>query len=293
VDDPKNPDKDELIPGRVTGHPGDVVDIGFYYRAKEDNVTDPFSQNDRIQGVSIAACFDPIFMKVLEPLSYSIEGTATQAAKAEFVNVHYDNVTNEPVDADGASIVIGILVDALPPFDAHTLPPSNYWSQLICVKFVIPDDAPCDVCRPILLCAANGASKVTVRNLVSIKNHSYEPTLVDGEICIVAEPKFIRGDCNFRAKDDKPSTDGWNSVDIADAAAVLAFLFGTDWDWFDPPCLDACDANDDGRIDLADAVYILRYLFKVPSVEPLAPFPLPGTDPSLDHLTCIEGEVCQ
>ena len=57
---------------------------------------------------------------------------------------------------------------------------------------------------------------------------------------------------------------------------------------FHPPCLDACDANDDGRVDLADSVYILRYLFKFDRA-PKAPFPDAGPDPSYDKLPCAGG----
>jgi hypothetical protein len=59
------------------------------------------------------------------------------------------------------------------------------------------------------------------------------------------------------------------------------------------PCIDACDANDDGKVDLADAVSILRYLFTVGGKEPAAPFPDPGADPTADRLGCIAGEVCR
>jgi hypothetical protein len=52
-------------------------------------------------------------------------------------------------------------------------------------------------------------------------------------------------------------------IDIADPIFTLSFLFarGTP-----PVCPDACDTNDDGAIDLADAVASLSYLF-----EPGAP----------------------
>ena len=43
----------------------------------------------------------------------------------------------------------------------------------------------------------------------------------------------------------------------------MSYLFLTGSWKFAPPCLDACDSNDDGRVDLADAVYLLRYPFKL------------------------------
>jgi len=87
-------------------------------------------------------------------------------------------------------------------------------------------------------------------------------------------------------------------VDISDAAAVISWLFETGDYRFLPPCMDACDANDDGRVDLADSVYILRYLFKLPNTKPPIPFDLPGTDDQSgartpnDRLDCVAGSVC-
>jgi hypothetical protein len=47
-------------------------------------------------------------------------------------------------------------------------------------------------------------------------------------------------------------------VDIADAIRILGFLFkGAER----VPCPDAADANDDGKIDIADSIRILFFLF--------------------------------
>jgi len=96
--------------------------------------------------------------------------------------------------------------------------------------------------------------------------------------------------------DEYPATRDFGMVDISDAQAVLSYLFLSGTWRFPAPCLDACDANDDGRIDLADSVYILRYLFKF-AAQPKAPYPNPGPDPvgpsGPDRLTCLAGSVCQ
>jgi len=277
-----------VIPGPLAGHPGEMVQVGFYYMSPEDDITDEYTQKDHIQGVSIAVCYDPNFIACKE--TYSIAGTITEGVGAEFINVHCEN---DLTDGDPASLVIGILVDALPPFDGQTLPPTDFYLKLICVDFQIAASAPCGGCSPITFCDANGRGKVTIRNLVSIKNHSYVPNLVGSEVCILRESVFIRGDCNFRELDDLGSVTGLTAVDIADAASVISFLFLTGPDHFAPPCLDACDANDDGKVDLADAVFILRYLFRVNGKEPTSPFPNPGVDPTADRLGCVAGEVCQ
>ena len=108
---------------------------------------------------------------------------------------------------------------------------------------------------------------------------------------IEAEPVFVRGDCNASQIDHVPPT-GKDAVDISDAAAGIAYLFQTDEFQFVPPCLDACDANDDGRVDLADSVFVLRYLFRFDR-QPPEPFDRsPGTDPTPDRLGCAGGSAC-
>lgn len=80
----------------------------------------------------------------------------------------------------------------------------------------------------------------------------------------------------FRRSDS--NNDG--SIDISDAVNTLSFLFlgsGT------MPCPDAADANDDGAVDISDAVYILSFLFLGGKDIP-APYPACGTDPTDDSL---------
>ncbi|MCA8962661.1 MAG: hypothetical protein KDC38_19180, partial [Planctomycetes bacterium] len=83
---------------------------------------------------------------------------------------------------------------------------------------------------------------------------------------------IVRGDCN---------RDG--ARDIADPLFLLAYLNGG---WGIPGCKDQCDANDDGRLDIADAIAQLNSLF-APDATPLpAPGPSCGEDPTMDFLTC-------
>lgn len=61
------------------------------------------------------------------------------------------------------------------------------------------------------------------------------------------EPQFSRGDCNDDA-----------TFNIADMAFLLANPFSSG---ADGPCADACDANDDGQLNIADAIAGLGALF--------------------------------
>jgi hypothetical protein len=67
-------------------------------------------------------------------------------------------------------------------------------------------------------------------------------------------------------------------VDIADGVWILAWLFR---DGLEPPCEDAADANDDGTIDGTDVIRIVFWRLGMQSTPaPAVPFPGCGTDPS-------------
>ena len=73
-------------------------------------------------------------------------------------------------------------------------------------------------------------------------------------------------------------------IDIADCIWTINFLFK---EGDAPPCMDAADANDNGIIDLGDAQFVIVYLFPsaasafgTDTMPPSAPFPACGPDPS-------------
>jgi len=94
---------------------------------------------------------------------------------------------------------------------------------------------------------------------------------------IAQSPTYVRGDCNTDA-----------AVNIGDAIWMLGVLFTNAGP---ESCTDACDGNDDGALDVADPVFLLTYLFTF-GPEPAAPFPLCGTDPTPDSLTCDSFPPC-
>ncbi|MFN0058575.1 MAG: hypothetical protein ACKVX7_08990 [Planctomycetota bacterium] len=81
-------------------------------------------------------------------------------------------------------------------------------------------------------------------------------------------------------------------LNIADAIYTLTYLFPPPTGGtVDPPCKDDCDSNDDAAVDVADAVQLLSTLFS--SAGPLpAPFPNCGRDPTPDLLDCPRKESC-
>ncbi len=92
-------------------------------------------------------------------------------------------------------------------------------------------------------------------------------------------PRFRRCEVN---QDDK--------FDIADGVWIMNDLFRPDA----PPtlCIQAADCNDDGNMDLSDAIYMFSYQYEG-GPPPPAPFPACGVDPTDDELTCESFEACR
>lgn len=86
---------------------------------------------------------------------------------------------------------------------------------------------------------------------------------------------FVRGDANNDGK-----------VNISDPIAISNALnnFGGRLH-----CLDAADADDNGAVTMADAQYILKFLFKGgPKI--FLPYPTAGSDPTADTIGCGTGD---
>ena len=108
------------------------------------------------------------------------------------------------------------------------------------------------------------------------------PIIVSVSPGLSAKP-FIRGD-----------TDRGPGLSVTDAIVVIRALFASEEATLG--CRDAADANDDGVLDLTDAIHILTYLF-LRGPAPAAPFPECGADPSASDalgcgvsLACAEGD---
>ena len=59
-----------------------------------------------------------------------------------------------------------------------------------------------------------------------------------------------------------------------------------------PPCDDACDSNDDGTVDISDAINTLGVLFLGKPVIPLPGMTDCGVDPTEDVIRCLRHEAC-
>ena len=244
---------------------GQTGSLCFYYADQDDN----------IQGMTMTVCTD---CDLTIGSEWDWAGSIVEEIGVEYLAVQVDD---SDTDGDGCELVVAILLDALPPFEGQTLPQTadlNEGRLLIgCLSVTVDDTAECDTDQEITWCNnIDGTGSVNLYNNVVIGFQSiqiYER--VDTSVFVVPEEVFQRGDCNSD-----------NTVDLADAASILANQFGS----YDITCSDACDANDDGLLNMADSVFLLNYLFNFGNVPP-APGPADdGADPTPDTLPVCDSD---
>ena len=113
--------------------------------------------------------------------------------------------------------------------------------------------------------------------------HLYEITslFTDGRESCVSSCEVeivIEGEEVLFIRGDSDSND---RVNLSDAIQILRYLYQS----AGIECRDAADVNDSGRIELADAIYLLNFVFQS-GLEIPPPFPAAGADPTPDGLGC-------
>jgi hypothetical protein len=205
------------------------------------------------QGFSLSVRYPPTEISVER---IDVVGTIIEAIRADFVHA-------EALPAE-AIFNIGVLADALPPFDGTLIPAVGFPLAVATVRGRVLREAPGEVVLPFNPMQERPA----VPTVFSVENRPVAPQrLIEGRIRIDPPPRvaaFIRGDANLDRR-----------VDIADAIYLLAWYFtgGTG-----PGCEDAADANSDDVLDVSDSIFLLHFLF-MEGRSPLPPQGTPGPDP--------------
>lgn len=111
----------------------------------------------------------------------------------------------------------------------------------------------------------------------------------------ILSPHFVRGNVdssifNYKWPENglELALDSYRTApDIGDPTAILRWLFWPAEGRQTINCMEAADVNDDGAVQIDDAVLLLHTLF-IGGTEPAAPFPYPGSDPedSPSNLGC-------
>ena len=224
-----------------------------------------------VQGFSISVAHDP---EVLEITDTTMDGTDA----AEVFPIAFE--LTESVDREsGSGFVCALVLSLVNPV---TLPPEGEFSLARAGYRVLPQPAV-DLLQPpgvenqvsTVIEYRDGlrGSGQPVNNRLTRNGTTIVPCLEPVELSFdfLSESNFLRGD-----------SDGSGALDISDSLRTIGFLFlGSEA----PGCLDAADVNDDGRIDLADPIFCLDYLFRGGNPPP-GPFPAPGADPTADTLDC-------
>ena len=261
----------EGLPEMLSASAGSTVDLSFYYTSPEDDLPG-VEQFDHLQGFSMVLCYDcrltsdDTTFRVASPSIASALGVEFVAFRSE----------GREDDGDGCEMSFAMLVEAVPPFEGKTLPPTSEPLRLATVELGVDGGVACGETLEIDFCdGVDISGRVPLHNVYSAENRSFAAATRGTGVVIDSTASFRRGDCNW---------DG--GFHISDAIAVLNAVFFQASFGFRPLCEDACDANDDGRLDLADTMTLLRWLF-LRGTPPAAPGILAaGLDPTDDRLEC-------
>jgi hypothetical protein len=206
-----------------------------------------------------------------------LDGTATEAVDAEYV---FFNSNCDTQCSVAGELIVGVVADISLPEVTKELPSTSNPLGVINVFFQVPANAqPGDEYPIVFANGLHGSGDATrdpaIDNKVVVNNQALDP-FTDNPGLISVGGKFIRGDCNL---------DG--DVNIADPPTTMSVLVGNLTSTpFETDCLDACDSNDDGMVDLNDVLNTLYFLFEQRGDIP-APYPGEGYDPTPDGNICI------
>ncbi len=186
---------------------------------------------------------------------------------------------------EGKGATLGVVTDLEPqgdPPEWFVLPAETCDQEIAVVSYQCSAGAAGDTATGnVTLTGDLGDPKVEI--VVDVDGVSLDPTVSTDSVQVtvtcappVGKP-FIRGDAN---------QDGRYTVSDGVAIAKAVFNQGSKLDLI-KKCMDSADADDNGQVDTADAIYLLTYLFLGGDPIP-APLGACGQDPTDDQLTCEE-----
>ncbi len=205
----------------------------------------------RIQGWSYGICaLDTDKIAIVSAVS---DGTDTAGAK----NGAKPDFEAISLYKDAGGFTHGVVIDMMA---AVTVPPVTDWTDMA-VTFELLTTTPGDT---VVVAPCNETLGMPpVANVMVINGDSYAASqyeLPSQECCEGVVCSHL-GVITVKIKDDTKSflpgnANGDNRLDIADGIFVLSYLYRSGRV---PPCLAAADFNNDGVIDLTDAIALVYY----------------------------------
>ena len=137
-----------------SGAPGETVPLLFFYSDPDDNIA----------GFQVAITYHCDLSFV--PGSFTVDDTIVEAVGAEFVT---SSVDDDPDDGDPCEFTVAILLDALPPFEGQTVPPTATPLAFGHVLVEIEVGAEPDTALPVdFTDGVNASETVPISNIVVI-----------------------------------------------------------------------------------------------------------------------------
>ena len=243
-------------PDLILHHSSGVVGTGGQV---EVNITLD-NQEGEIQGWSWGVCSDPGLVSVQEVEPSEFMQTVKDGDPPDF-----QVITIFPDGWNVGMVISAYGCCAIPLGDDYLLYTSTY------------EAGPGGGTTDVSFCGTLGKPPVGIALVIG--GASVLPVTENGTIEVVEADPFARGDCN---------QDG--ALDLADVIFSEIYMFAGG---ATPGCIDACDNNDDGVLNIADPIYLLNTLFIQGPPLP-SPAGFCGLDPTDDDLVCesCDAGVC-
>ncbi len=235
----------------------------------EEHADSPGNPNDTF-GFSMAIAHDPELLAATAVEPAAILDGLNDGDGPEFFGVEIleDGITLGVVHAFDDATEVLTFADAE---EVVTIEYSTNAANLI--------DAPDPVASRLEFTDALGDPAVVNTTVITADGDTANAAGFDGTITLLpGGPFLVRGDCNSSG-----------AYSIGDPIALLGSLFSRTGP---VACADACDADDDGGLDLIDALRMLEHLF-LSGAAPEHPYPDCGADGTADSLGCEDDEPCR
>ena len=249
---------------------------------------------DPIQGYQVAITYDNTLLTHIEPSSDFgyYEGTSADAVfpggPGSFNGIELFYPAMNPDVAPGVGLAtLAAIFDFLPPFSGQVLPAGSNQS-ILKLDFSVSPSAVIGQTTTIALEDSYTLPSCPTADPNCVPGPAVNYVIYDG---LSISPIKIDGVVEFDSTPGfrRGNTNSDSGVDLADALYVVNYLFAGGPE---PTCLDAADMNDDGSLDISDTMYLLNYLF-VSGPPPGSPGPQScGPDPTDDSLDCVLASGC-